>query len=89
MFKDIIGEYYHRFYILMSNKTECLYDLIFKSIKRIMTQQDIYEIQFLTITTDTEIVIENVINNNFIVWKEWFVDFVDFIWIKIKLEKPK
>ena len=51
-----------------------------------MTQQNIYKIQFLTITTDTEIVIENVIKNNFIVWKEWFVD---FIWIKIKLEKPK
>ena len=38
-FKDIITkEYYPGFYILMTNKTEILYDLIFKSGVRKMSQ---------------------------------------------------
>ena len=39
IFKDItIHEYIHGFYILLSNKSEMLYDLAFKSVKRILTQ---------------------------------------------------
>ena len=54
IFKDIITkEYYPGFYILMTNKTEILYDLIFKSVKRIITQQNIYSLNILTITIDT------------------------------------
>ena len=41
IFKDIISkEYYPGFYILMTNKTEILYDLIFKSVIRIISQQN-------------------------------------------------
>ena len=66
IFKDFItAEYYPGFYILMSNKTEILYDLILKSISRIITQQEIYKIDFITITTDTELALINAINNNF------------------------
>ena len=39
----------------MSNKTEAMYDLIFKSVKRILTQQYIFELNIITITTDTEL----------------------------------
>ena len=50
----------------MSNKTEILYDLIFKSIKRIMPQNNIYKLVNLeTITTDTELALINAIKNNF------------------------
>ena len=49
----------------MTNKTEILYDLIFKSVKRIITQQNIYSLNILTITTDTEIALINAVNNNF------------------------
>ena len=66
IFKDFItSEYYPGFYILMSNKTEILYDLIFKSIIRIITQQEVYKLDFITITTDTEIALINAINKNF------------------------
>ena len=67
LFKDIVtSEYYPCFYILMSNKTEILYDMIFKSVKRILTQNNLYSLKFKTITTDTEIALINAINNNFI-----------------------
>ena len=49
----------------MTNKTEILYDLIFKSVKRIITQQNIYSLHILTITRDTEIALINAVNNNF------------------------
>ena len=49
----------------MSNKTEILYDLVFKSILRILTQNNLYHISYQTITTDTEIALINTINNNF------------------------
>ena len=66
IFKDFItAEYYPGFYILMSNRTELLYDLIFKSISRIITQQEIYKLDFISITTDTELALINAINNNF------------------------
>ena len=39
--------------------------MIFKSINRIITQQNIYETNFLTITTDKEQVLINAVNNNF------------------------
>ena len=43
IFKDIVtSEYYPGFYILMSNKTEIIYDMIFKSIKNILLQSNIY-----------------------------------------------
>ena len=66
IFKDIIASgYYPSFFILMSNKNEILYDLIFKSINKIITQQNIYEINFVTITTDTEHSFINAVNKNF------------------------
>ena len=39
----------------MPNKTEILYDLIFKSIKRILTQFNLYKLEIESITTDSEI----------------------------------
>ena len=49
----------------MSNKTEELYDLIFKGIKRILTQQYIIKLNISTITTDSEIALINNVKNNF------------------------
>ena len=49
----------------MSNKTEELYDLIFKGIKRILTQQNIIQLNYSTITTYSEIVLINSVKNNF------------------------
>ena len=49
----------------MRNKTEILYDLIFKSVIRIISQQNVYTLNILTITTDTEIALINAVNNNF------------------------
>ena len=66
IFKDIVtSEYLPGFYILMSNKTEILYDMIFKSIKNILSQNDIYELKIDTITTDTELALINAIHINF------------------------
>ena len=66
LFKDvIISEYIPCFYVLMTNKTEVMYDLIFKSIKRILTQNNLYQINYKTITTDTEVALINSINYNF------------------------
>ena len=49
----------------MSNKTENLYDLIFKSIIQILTQNNLYDIDIQSFTTDTEIALINSVNNNF------------------------
>ena len=54
-----------RFYILLSNKTEILYDLAFQSLKRILTQNELYQLNIKTITTDTEVALINTINANF------------------------
>ena len=66
LFKDIISsDYLPAFYILMSNKTEILYDLVFKSFKKILTQNGIYLLNIKTITSDSENAIVKAINNNF------------------------
>ena len=66
IFKDVISsEYIPCFFILMSNKTEILYTMIFKSIINILTQQNIYKLTIRTITTDTEIALMNAINTTF------------------------
>ena len=66
IFKDIVtSENYPGFFVLMSNKTEIIYDMIFKSIKNILSQNNIYELNIDTITTDTELALINSINNNF------------------------
>ena len=66
IFKDIVtSKYLPCFYILMSNKTEIIYDMIFKSIIRILTQNNIYSLDIKTITTDTEIALINSIKTNF------------------------
>ncbi len=66
IFKDVVtAEYLPCFYILMSNKTEILYDLIFKSIIRILSQNYIYQLDIKTITTDTELALINAITTNF------------------------
>ena len=45
-YKDIKTlEYYPGFYILISNKTEIIYDMIFKSIKNILSQNNIYNLK--------------------------------------------
>ena len=49
----------------MSNKSEILYDLVFKSILRLLTQNNLYKISYQTITTDIEIALINAINRNF------------------------
>ena len=66
IFKDIItSNYYPSFFCLMSIKTEEMYDLVFKSIKRILTQQNIIKLDISTITTDSELALINSIENNF------------------------
>ena len=70
IFKDIIisiikSKYYPGFFVLMSNKTEILYDPIFKSIKRILTKFNLYKLEIESITTDSEIALINTVNNNF------------------------
>ena len=66
IFKDIIiHEYLPGLYILLSNKSEMLYDLSFKSLKMILTQNRLYQLNIKTITTDTEIALINVIHLNF------------------------
>ena len=66
IFKDTVtSEYIPGFYILMSNKTEILYNMVFKSVKNILTQNNIYKLQIIIITTDTEPALINAINNNF------------------------
>ena len=49
----------------MLNKTEILYDLVFKAVIRLITQQNIFKLEFQTITTDTEIALINAVTNNF------------------------
>ena len=50
IFKDIINhEYLPGIYILLSNKTEMLYDLAFKSIKRKLTQNSLYKLNIQAI----------------------------------------
>ena len=66
IFKDVISsEYIPCFFILMSNKNEILYTMIFKLIINILTQQNIYKLNIRTITTDTEIALMNAINTTF------------------------
>ena len=66
LFKDVLlSQYIPYFYILMSNKSEILYDLIFKSILRILTQNNLYHVTYQTITTDTEIALINAVKINF------------------------
>ena len=52
------------FYILMSNKSEYLYDIIFKAVIRIITQNNKYNFILNTITTDSEQSLINSINPN-------------------------
>ena len=49
----------------MSNRTEILYNMAFKSVKNILTQNNIYKLEIKTITTDTEIALINAINDSF------------------------
>ena len=59
----------------MSNKNEILYDLVFKSLIRILSQQNVYKIELETITTDTETSLINAVHNNFVDVKRigcWF-----------------
>ena len=66
LFKDVLlSQYIPCFYILMSNKSDILYDLIFKSILRILTQNNLYHVTYQTITTDTEIALINAVKINF------------------------
>ena len=66
LFKDVLlSQYIPCFYILMSNKSEILYDMIFKSILRILTQNNLYHVTYQTITTDTEIALINAVKINF------------------------
>ena len=65
IFKDIVIAQFTAFYVLMSNKTENLYDLIFKSIIQIFTQNNLYDLDIQSFTTDTEIALINSVNNNF------------------------
>ena len=66
LFKDlIINEYIPCFYILMSNRYEELYNIVLQSIKTILTQYDIINLNIETITSDSEKALVNSLNNNF------------------------
>ena len=66
IFKDIItSDYLPCFYILMSNKTEIMYNMVFLSIKKIITQNNLYKLNIITITTDQEAALINAIINTF------------------------
>ena len=66
IFKDIIiHEYLPGFYILVSSKSEQMYDIVFRSIYRILSQNNMYCLNIKTITTDTELALINAINSNF------------------------
>ena len=63
LFKDIITkERYPCFFILLSNTKEQLYTIVLKSIKNIITQNNIYTLNISTITTDQEISLVNAVN---------------------------
>ena len=65
-FNDIIiHKYLPGFYILLRNKLEVLYDLAFKSVKRILTKYSLYQLNIKKITNDIEIALINAINSNF------------------------
>ena len=49
----------------MSNRTDILYSIIFKSIKIILTQHFIYALQIESKTTDTELALINSLQNTF------------------------
>ena len=49
----------------MSNKTEIIYDLVFKFIIRILNQNKIYTLEIRTITIVTEIALINSVKRNF------------------------
>ena len=62
MYKDIItSEKYPCFYILMNKKFFVLYDLIFKSIIQIITQNNLYTLNFKTKATDDEFALLKVV----------------------------
>lgn len=85
LFKDIISSLYlPAFFILMSNKTEVLYDVIFKSIYNILNQNDIYNLDFDTISTDTEIALINGLNYKKYIINVIFLYFLFKSYIKIK-----
>lgn len=50
----------------MNKKLVILYDLIFKSIKQIITQNNGYSLNFITITIDDEFALLKVVKQNFI-----------------------
>ena len=67
LFKDlIITEKLPVFYILMINRKEELYKRIFDSILDILTQNYIYDLQFISITSDTENALINAIKEIFV-----------------------
>ena len=49
----------------MSNKTEILYNMVFKSLIKILTKNNIYKLDLKTIIIDTELALINAINNSF------------------------
>lgn len=70
MFKDIItGEKYPGIFILMNKKSYILYKLFFESILSILKQNNLYDLNFNSITTDAEPGLIKFI-------KEYFPDFV-------------
>ena len=42
-----------------------MYDIVFRSIYRILSQNNMYSLNIKTITTDTEFALINAINSNF------------------------
>ena len=51
--------------MLLSIKNENIYDLVFKSMKRILTLNNIYQLNIKTITIDDGIALINGIKSNF------------------------
>lgn len=65
-FKNVvINKFIPIFYVLISDRSEQLYDSIFKSIINILTQNNNYNINIITITSDAEPCLINSLNNCF------------------------
>ena len=63
LFKDIITkERFPCFFILLSNTKEQLYLIVLKSIRNIISQNNIYKLNLSTITTDQEISLVNAVD---------------------------
>ena len=99
MYKDIItSEKYPAFYTLLNKNNFALYDLVIKSVKNIITQNNLYKLNINSITTGDEAALIKAIKNNFnfeyhflclFHYKENLVQQLKNERLKDKISKPK